>query len=104
MQAKRRIGRVLGGLALTTLLTVSSAAWAREDPACKGKDQAVCDMLANILAAREKLCSSMLSVEAIESQSGGDSYRITCNPRSASFERVTYSLDFGPENKSFEVR
>ena len=104
MQAGRRTGWGWRGLALAILVTLGSAAWAREDPACKGKDQAVCDMLGNILAAREKLCSSMLSVEMVESQNGGDSYKITCNPRSASYERVTYSLDFGPGNKSFEVR
>ena len=104
MQVRGTVGWVSAGFVLTTLLTLGGAAWAREDPACKNKDQAVCDMLGNILAARQKLCERMLLVEAVESKSGGDSYKITCNPRSASYERVTYSLDFGPGNKSFELR
>ena len=85
------------------LSLIATTALAANDPACVGKNQDVCDFLGMMLIARGKLCYKMISVTPLQSMSGGDRYRIVCQETSTSTARLTYTLDFGPGNKSYEV-
>ena len=86
------------------LSLAATSVLAGNDPACAGKDQDVCDALGVMLIAKGKLCKTMYSVKQLESINGGDRYRIVCQETLTSSKRVTYTLIFGPGNRSYEVR
>ena len=89
---------------VVSLTLVPAHTIAADDPACAGKDPNVCDMLGFMINAKGKGCYRMLSVTPLASTTGGDRYRIVCRLNSTSNEQVTYTLEFGPDSQSYEVR
>ncbi len=91
-------------LIIVLILAVSTSVNAGDDPACAGRDQNACDAMGTMLLARGKPCAKMLQVTPLTPQSGGDRYRIVCQPTAKSTKKVSYMLEFGPGNQSYDVR
>jgi len=89
---------------LSLLLLMPSIALAGNDPACYGKNQEACDGLGMMLLAKGKGCYKMYEVTPLAPNGGGDRYRIKCQVSSSSPEKVSYFLEFGHGNSSYEVR
>ncbi|HIJ80009.1 MAG: hypothetical protein OEY01_16065 [Desulfobulbaceae bacterium] len=85
-------------------LFVPNLALAGNDPACFGKNQDLCDGLGMMLLAKGKGCYRMYEVTPLSPNGGGDRYRIKCQITSTSSDKVSYFLEFGPGNSSYEVR
>jgi hypothetical protein len=89
----------LRAIALLMLTLASDLAFARDHPACEGKDNNACDTFASMVVLKGKGCFRLMNVQPLSD----DAYRLTCELASNDRSRVTYTLRFTDGRLNYSV-
>ena len=73
--------------------------YAKNDPACEGKDQKLCDNFSKILNSRGKGCFRIMKVIPI----GNDKYTLKCELSSSNQFLVSYTLKYSNNENLFKT-